>query len=67
MPVRPSIVVQRVKDMVGNQGFNAQTEIFEDLVETGVIDPPRLFALLCRTPRRSRLLLTAGRVCRASS
>ena len=30
-----SIVVQRVKDMVGHQGFNAQTETFEDLVQAG--------------------------------
>jgi chaperonin GroEL len=34
-----SIVVQRVKDMKDEEGFNAQTEQYENLVKAGVIDP----------------------------
>ena len=34
-----SIVVERVKGMKGAEGFNAQTETYEDLVKAGVIDP----------------------------
>ncbi|HXI27817.1 MAG TPA: chaperonin GroEL, partial [Vicinamibacterales bacterium] len=37
-----AIVVQRVKDLVGSQGFNAQTDRYEDLVEAGVIDPTKV-------------------------
>ena len=36
------IVVQRVKAMTGNEGFNAQTERYEDLVAAGVIDPTKV-------------------------
>jgi chaperonin GroEL len=34
-----SIVVQCVKEMKDAEGFNAQTEHYEDLVQAGVIDP----------------------------
>ena len=37
-----SIVVQRVKAMAGDQGFNAQTDQYEDLVQAGVIDPTKV-------------------------
>jgi chaperonin GroEL len=37
-----SIVVQRVKEMTGDEGFNAQTERYENLVEAGVIDPTKV-------------------------
>jgi chaperonin GroEL len=37
-----SIVVQRVKEMTGDEGFNAQTETFENLVQSGVIDPAKV-------------------------
>jgi chaperonin GroEL len=37
-----SIVVQRVKEMTGNEGFNAQTGAYEDLVQAGVIDPTKV-------------------------
>ena len=37
-----AIVVQRVKDMTGDEGFNAQTEQYEDLVKAGVIDPAKV-------------------------
>ena len=38
-----SIVVQRVRDAKNrNEGFNAQTETYEDLVKAGVIDPTKV-------------------------
>jgi len=37
-----SIVVQRVKEMKFEEGFNAQTEVYEDLVKAGVIDPTKV-------------------------
>jgi chaperonin GroEL len=40
--VEGSIVVQRVKDGTGNFGYNARTEVYEDLVKAGVIDPTKV-------------------------
>ncbi|HUT83683.1 MAG TPA: chaperonin GroEL [Thermodesulfobacteriota bacterium] len=37
-----SIVVEKVKNEKGGFGFNAQTEVFEDLVAAGVIDPTKV-------------------------
>jgi chaperonin GroEL len=37
-----SIVVQKVKEGRGAFGFNAQTEVYEDLIEAGVIDPTKV-------------------------
>jgi chaperonin GroEL len=37
-----SIVVQRVKEMGPTEGYNAQTETYEDLVAAGVIDPTKV-------------------------
>jgi chaperonin GroEL len=37
-----AVVVQRVKAMTGNEGFNAQTDHYEDLVQAGVIDPAKV-------------------------
>ena len=37
-----AVVVERVKGMSGPMGFNAQTEVYEDLVEAGVIDPTKV-------------------------
>ncbi len=34
-----SIVVSKVKEMKQDEGFNAATEVYEDLVKAGVIDP----------------------------
>jgi chaperonin GroEL len=36
------IVVQRVREMKDDEGFNAQTERYEDLVHAGVIDPAKV-------------------------
>ena len=40
--VEGSIVVDKVKNIKGNQGFNARTEEYEDLVKAGVIDPTKV-------------------------
>jgi chaperonin GroEL len=37
-----AVVVQRVKDMKDEEGFNAQTEQYENLVTAGVIDPTKV-------------------------
>jgi len=37
-----SIVVAKVKAMKQDEGFNAATETYEDLVKAGVIDPAKV-------------------------
>jgi chaperonin GroEL len=37
-----SIIVAQVKDGKGDEGFNAATDTFEDLVKAGVIDPAKV-------------------------
>jgi len=37
-----SVVVQKIKDGKGDFGFNAQTEVYENFFETGVIDPTKV-------------------------
>ena len=37
-----SIVVDKVLHSKGSQGFNAQTEEYEDLIKAGVIDPTKV-------------------------
>jgi chaperonin GroEL len=37
-----SIVVQRVRDMSAEEGFNALTDTYENLVKAGVIDPVKV-------------------------
>jgi chaperonin GroEL len=60
-----SIVVQRVKEMQGNEGFNAQTEHYEDLVAAGVIDPAKVVrsALQHAASIASLLLTTEAVIC----
>ncbi len=36
------IVCEKVSEMKGNQGYNAMTDVFEDLVKAGVIDPTKV-------------------------
>ena len=40
--VEGSIVVQKVKEGKGNYGYNARTEVYEDLVKACVIDPTKV-------------------------
>jgi chaperonin GroEL len=37
-----SVVVEKVKSMDGNMGFNAMTEEYEDLYAAGVVDPAKV-------------------------
>jgi chaperonin GroEL len=45
--VEGSIVVQKIRETEGNFGYNAATDVYEDLVVAGVIDPVKVtrFAL----------------------
>ena len=58
-----SIVVQRVKHLEGNEGFNAQTDQYEDLVRAGVIDPTKVVrSALQNAASVASLLLTTEAV-----
>jgi chaperonin GroEL len=58
-----SIVVQRTRAMTGNEGFNAQTERYEDLVQAGVIDPTKVVrSALQNAASIASLLLTTEAV-----
>ncbi|MCU0573787.1 MAG: chaperonin GroEL [Syntrophobacteraceae bacterium] len=59
-----SVVVEHVKAGVGAYGFNAETEVYEDLIEAGVIDPTKVvrFALLNAASVASLLLTTEAMV-----
>jgi chaperonin GroEL len=37
-----AVVLQRVKEGTGDFGYNARTEVYENLVEAGVIDPTKV-------------------------
>jgi chaperonin GroEL len=53
------IVVEKVKDMSGNKGFNAATEEYEDLVKAGIVDPTKVVrSALQNAASVSGLLLT---------
>jgi chaperonin GroEL len=36
------VVVAKVRELKGDEGFNAQTDVYENLVEAGVIDPTKV-------------------------
>jgi chaperonin GroEL len=58
-----AIVVQRVKAMKHDEGFNAQTEQYEDLVKAGVIDPVKVVrSALQNAASIASLLLTTEAV-----
>ena len=58
-----AIVVQRVKDMKDDEGFNAQTEQYENLVTAGVIDPAKVVrSALQNAASIASLLLTTEAV-----
>jgi chaperonin GroEL len=58
-----SIVVQRVKEMKDEEGFNAQTEQYENLVKAGVIDPTKVVrSALQNAASIASLLLTTEAV-----
>jgi chaperonin GroEL len=43
--IEGSIVVQKVKENKGDYGFNARTEIYENLFAAGVIDPTKVMRI----------------------
>ena len=60
-----SIVVQKVKEMGDEEGFNALTDTYENLVKAGVIDPVKVVrsALQNASSIASLLLTTEALVC----
>jgi len=57
--VEGSIVVDKVKNGKGAFGFNARTEVYEDLIKAGVIDPTKVVrSALQNAASVSGLLLT---------
>ncbi len=59
-----SIVVEKVKEMEQDMGFNALTENYEDLVKSGVLDPTKVvrIALQNASSIAGLLLTTEGLV-----
>ena len=59
-----SIVVQKVKEGKGSFGFNAATEVYEDLIKAGVMDPTKVvrFALQNAASVSSLMLTTEAMV-----
>jgi len=58
-----AIVVQKVKEMKDDEGFNAQTERYENLVKAGVIDPAKVVrSALQNAASIASLLLTTEAV-----
>jgi chaperonin GroEL len=58
-----AVVVQRVKGMQDDEGFNAQTEQYENLVTAGVIDPAKVVrSALQNAASIASLLLTTEAV-----
>jgi len=59
-----SIVVEKIKEMEKDMGFNALTEKFEDLVKAGVLDPTKVvrIALQNASSIAGLLLTTEGLV-----
>ena len=58
-----SIVIQRVREMRDDEGFNAQTERYENLVAAGVIDPTKVVrSALQNAASIASLLLTTEAV-----
>jgi chaperonin GroEL len=43
--IEGSIVVQKVKENKGDFGFNARTEVYENLFAAGVIDPTKVMRI----------------------
>jgi chaperonin GroEL len=60
-----SIIVQKVKELDDESGFNAQSEKYENLVQAGVIDPAKVVrsALQNASSIASLLLTTEALIC----
>ncbi|MFN8437738.1 MAG: chaperonin GroEL [Cytophagales bacterium] len=56
-----SVIVNKVKEASGNQGYNARTDKYEDLVASGVLDPAKVTRLALQNAASiSGLLLTTA-------
>jgi chaperonin GroEL len=54
-----SVVINKIKENKGNFGYNARTDVYEDLFEAGVIDPTKVTRLALETAASiAALLLT---------
>jgi chaperonin GroEL len=64
-----AVVVGKVRELKGNEGFNALSEKYEDLVAAGVIDPAKVvrYALQNAASIASLLLTTEAIVCDVGS
>lgn len=63
VPLDVSIVVQRTRGMSEEEGFNAQTERYENLVQAGVFDPTKVIrSALQNAASIASLLLTTEAV-----
>jgi chaperonin GroEL len=60
-----AVVVARVRELKGDEGFNAQTDAYENLVEAGIIDPTKVVrcALQNAASIASLLLSTEAVIC----
>lgn len=57
----PSVVVQRVKEGADSFGYNARTDVFEDLYKAGIIDPTKVTRLALENAASiASLLLTTA-------
>lgn len=56
-----SVIVNKVKEAKGDEGYNARTDKFEDLVKSGVLDPAKVTRLALQNAASiSGLLLTTA-------
>ena len=54
-----SVITNRIKEGTGSEGFNARTEVYEDLIAAGVIDPTKVSRVALENAASvSSLLLT---------
>jgi chaperonin GroEL len=60
----PAVVVEKVRNMKAGEGFNALTEVYEDLFKAGVIDPTKVTktALMNAASVASLLLTTEAMI-----
>jgi chaperonin GroEL len=60
-----SVIVNKVKDGKGGYGYNAATEVYEDLIKAGVIDPTKVtrVALENAASVAALLLMTEATIC----
>ena len=59
------VIVNKVKELSGNEGYNAKTDVYENLVDSGVIDPAivRVTALKNASSVASMVITTECVIC----